>query len=141
MVYVRAHVIKLLNGDLCVQRPIAYHGAALDTSLEAGKHVFDVNFFGVMLMVQAFTPMLIESITFSSPPSVISKLPLSSWLPQSWTGLEGGRGLIINIGSINSILPTPFCPVYNASKAALNHYSNCLRLELAPFKYVSLSFI
>lgn len=141
MVYVRAHVIKLLNGDLCVQRPIAYHGAALDTSLEAGKHVFDVNFFGVMLMVQAFTPMLIESITFSSPPSVISKLPLSSWLPHLWTGLEGGRGLIINIGSINSILPTPFCSVYNASKAALNHYSNCLRLELAPFKYVSLSFI
>lgn len=116
---------------------IAYHGAALDTSLEAAKHVFDVNFFGVMLMVQSFTPMLIEAAALSSTPSLISRLPYSTWLPYSWTGMVGGRGIIVNIGSINSILPTPFCSVYNASKAALNHYSNCLRLELAPFKYAS----
>lgn len=115
---------------------IAYHGAALDTSLETAKHVFDVNVFGVMLMVQAFSPMLIKSASSYSTPSALSKLPLSAWLPYSWTGYEGGKGLIVNIGSINSILPTPFCSVYNASKAALSHYSNCLRLELAPFKCV-----
>lgn len=112
---------------------VAYHGAALDTSLEAARSVFDVNFFGVMLMAQAFAPFLIKSAA-PPPASILAKIPFSSWLPYSWTGLEGGRGLIVNIGSINSILPTPFCSVYNASKAALNQYSNCLRIELAPFK-------
>lgn len=90
-----------------------------------------------MLMVQEFTPLLIESAaTAPAPSGFLSYLPFYSRFPTTWTGLEGGRGIIINIGSVNSIVATPFAPVYNASKAALNQYSNCLRVELAPFKYV-----
>ena len=35
---------------------IAYHGAALDTSLEAARSVFDVNFFGALRVARAVIP-------------------------------------------------------------------------------------
>lgn len=42
-------------------------------------------------------------------------------------------GLIINIGSISGIIPTPFSGAYASSKAALHCLSDALRMELAPF--------
>jgi short-subunit dehydrogenase len=44
-----------------------------------------------------------------------------------------GKGLIINIGSISGIVTTPFAGAYCASKAALNLFSDTLRMELKPF--------
>ncbi|PHH90749.1 hypothetical protein CDD83_2745 [Cordyceps sp. RAO-2017] len=38
-------------------------------------------------------------------------------------------GTIVNIGSIGGVVPAS----YNASKAALHHWSNTLRLEMSPF--------
>lgn len=43
------------------------------------------------------------------------------------------RGKIVNIGSITAVTPYVFGSVYNATKGALQAYSNTLRLELAPF--------
>jgi 1-acylglycerone phosphate reductase len=71
------------------------------------KGIFDVNVFGVMRVVQAFVPLLIEA-----------------------------EGTIVNIGSIAPIVPLVFGGAYNASKAALHAYADCLRIELKPFKYV-----
>ncbi|OBT68759.1 hypothetical protein VE03_02206 [Pseudogymnoascus sp. 23342-1-I1] len=43
------------------------------------------------------------------------------------------KGKIVNIGSITAVTPYVFGAVYNATKGALQAYSNTLRLELAPF--------
>ena len=44
-----------------------------------------------------------------------------------------GHGLIVNIGSTNGVLVTPFMGAYSAGKYALEAYTDALRLELAPF--------
>lgn len=44
-----------------------------------------------------------------------------------------GRGMIVNIGSITGIAPTPFSGAYAASKAALHALSDALRMELSMF--------
>lgn len=46
--------------------------------------------------------------------------------------LRAGRGRIVNISTINAVLPLPFWGLYSASKAALDALSHALRLELAP---------
>ena len=47
-----------------------------------------------------------------------------------------GRGHIVNISSGAGTLPIPFLSQYGSAKAALNHYGDVLRIELAPFKCV-----
>ncbi len=68
------------------------------------RATFETNVFGVMAMVQAFTPLLIPT-----------------------------RGLIINIASLSAVLPYIFGSVYCATKGAVVSYSRCLRQELRPF--------
>lgn len=46
---------------------------------------------------------------------------------------QQGYGLIVNIGSISGITPTPFSGAYCASKAALHVLSDVLRMELSSF--------
>ncbi|MEM9214837.1 MAG: SDR family NAD(P)-dependent oxidoreductase [Cyanobacteria bacterium P01_F01_bin.150] len=46
---------------------------------------------------------------------------------------SGRKGLIVNIGSISGIVPTPFAGAYCASKAALHALTEVLRMELASF--------
>jgi 1-acylglycerone phosphate reductase len=78
--------------------------------IEKVNAIFDVNLYGPMRMVKEFAVMLIAS----------------------------GDGRIVQIGSTAAVIPVPFSSVYNASKAALHAYSNTIRVELAPFKYVAL---
>ncbi|KZT02016.1 NAD-P-binding protein [Laetiporus sulphureus 93-53] len=78
---------------------------AIDMPMADARALFEVNFFAPMSMVQEFVQMLIGS----------------------------GDGRILMISSVGSVMPLPFCSVYNASKAALTQFSNSLRLELAPF--------
>jgi len=76
----------------------------LDTEVSVAKRMFDVNVFALMTVTQAFMPLLIES-----------------------------KGTVVNIGSIAGKAPMPWQGYYNASKAAVNHLSDQLRLELSPF--------
>lgn len=97
--------------------------------------MLDVNVVGVILMIQAFSGLLIAAAAQSPAPTTaqkwLSSLPLVSRL---FPPPEGGHGLIVNISSVNSYIPLPFVATYNASKAALNQLSDTLRLELQPFK-------
>ncbi|KAK0383163.1 hypothetical protein NLU13_9076 [Sarocladium strictum] len=82
----------------------AYSMTVLDSDIEAVKQMFDVNFFGVLRVTQAFSPLVIAA-----------------------------RGKIINISSIAGEFPNNFTGAYNASKAALSSISDSMRIELAPF--------
>ena len=81
-----------------------YTVPALDVELDEVRLTFETNLFAVMMLCQAFAPLLIQS-----------------------------KGTIVQIGSLAGIMPYVFGSVYNASKAALHSYSDTLRVELAPF--------
>ena len=80
---------------------------AVDTDLSSVEKMFAVNVFGPMRMVHHFHRPIVEA-----------------------------KGLIINICSVGGISPYVFGASYNASKAALAHYGNTLRVEMQPFGFV-----
>lgn len=118
-------ICKFKNGKCnhkLSQFEIGYTMTAIDTDVNAVQKMFDVNVFGPMRMVHHFHDALIKS-----------------------------TGTIVNIGSIGGIIPYVYgcescCPwslkslvhlnlaSYNASKAALHHWSSTLRVEMAPFE-------
>lgn len=77
---------------------------ALDVSDEDIESTFETNIFSIIKIVRELGPFIIRA-----------------------------RGKIVNIGSITAVTPYVFGSVYNATKGALQAYSNTLRLELAPF--------
>ncbi|KAL8744108.1 MAG: hypothetical protein Q9190_003609 [Brigantiaea leucoxantha] len=77
---------------------------AVDTEVAQVEKMFAVNVFGAMRMVHYFHKELIAT-----------------------------KGVIINIGSIGGVCPFIYGASYNASKAALHHYGNTLRVEMSPF--------
>ena len=93
------------------------------SGLDNWKQIFDVNVFGTMQMTQAFIPLLVAANSNS--------------VNTQWSSR------IIQIGSIAAMGPTPFYSAYNASKAAMLHYGNTLRVELAPFgvKVITVSIL
>ena len=78
---------------------------ATDVDVDEARQTFETNFFSIVTITKAFTPMLIAA-----------------------------KGLILNIGSIAGIIPYVFGSIYNASKAAVHSYSQTLRLELEPYE-------
>lgn len=106
-------------------RFLGYTMTAIDTDVEEVQKMFDVNLFGHMRMVREFHPLLIRA-----------------------------QGCIVNIGSVGGIVPymygckslqltrchrrsLTFVASYNASKAALHHWGNTLRVEMSPLGLVS----
>ncbi|KAI4259121.1 MAG: hypothetical protein LQ352_000915 [Teloschistes flavicans] len=85
-------------------RGIAYTMTAVDTDTQQAEKMFGVNVFGPMRMVRVFHRMIIAA-----------------------------KGRIVNIGSIGGMTPYVYGAAYNASKAALVHYGNTLRVEMLPF--------
>jgi len=84
-----------------------YHllGAATETTPEELRAQLELNFFGCVNVMQAVVPPM----------------------------LAQAHGRIINVSSIGAVLATPFASAYNASKFALQGYSESLRAELRPF--------
>ncbi|KAF2177782.1 NAD(P)-binding protein [Zopfia rhizophila CBS 207.26] len=103
----KANVQKLTGGRLDVLvncAGIAYTMTAIDTDVVAVQRMFDINVFGPMRMVRHFHDFIIEA-----------------------------KGVIVNIGSIGGVIPYLYGSSYNATKAALAHWGNTLRVEMAPF--------
>ncbi|TVY75807.1 NADPH-dependent 1-acyldihydroxyacetone phosphate reductase [Lachnellula suecica] len=115
VVALKENVIRLTGGhlDFLVNNAgVCYTMTAIDTDVEEVKKMFDVNVFGPMRMVHHFHQLLIDS-----------------------------GGTIMNIGSIGGIIPYVYGSSYNASKAALHHWSSTLRVEMAPFSVKVLTII
>jgi NAD(P)-dependent dehydrogenase (short-subunit alcohol dehydrogenase family) len=79
-------------------------GAAQENSLEEVKSQMDLNFYGALNMIKAVLPIFLDQ-----------KL-----------------GKIINMSSLGGLLSLPYTGAYNASKFALEGYTEALRLELFP---------
>jgi len=78
-------------------------GTAIGGSAQVFRKTMDVNYFGVVNGVQAFLPAMLES---------------------------GKDGVIVNTGSKQGITKPPGNVAYNASKAALNAFTEGLQHEL-----------
>ncbi|OTB01231.1 hypothetical protein M426DRAFT_221919 [Hypoxylon sp. CI-4A] len=76
----------------------------LDVDIERAQQVYDINVWGPIRTVQAFSKLLIES-----------------------------KGRIVNLSTCGAAVNTPWIASYCSSKAALTSISETLRLELAPF--------
>lgn len=85
-------------------------GASEETSLVEIDDQMKLNFYGAINMIKAVTPVF----------------------------LEQKSGKIINMSSLGGLLSLPYTSAYNASKFALEGYTEALRLELLPLGiYVS----
>jgi NAD(P)-dependent dehydrogenase (short-subunit alcohol dehydrogenase family) len=80
-------------------------GAVEEVSLEEAQSQFDTNFFGVVRMVRAVLPFM----------------------------RQRKQGRIINVSSFSGVSSIPFLGVYSASKAAVEGYTEALRMEVRPF--------
>lgn len=81
------------------------YGSVEDVTIDEARGQFEVNLFGLARMTQLVTPAM----------------------------RERGSGLIMNISSMGGKVFTPLGAWYHASKHALEGWSDCLRIELAPF--------
>ena len=77
-------------------------GAAEESSVEQAQAMFDVNLFGVVRTIQAVLPIMRSQ--------------------------KGGR--IINISSVQGLIPAPYMALYGASKHAVEGYSESLDHEI-----------
>ena len=75
------------------------------TPIAAARDLFETNTLGAIALTQAVVPQMRERRT----------------------------GVIVNVSSSVTLRPLPLLSVYTASKAALNAFSECLALEVAPF--------
>jgi 3-oxoacyl-[acyl-carrier protein] reductase len=79
-------------------------GAAIDTTIDAVRKIFDINVF--------------------------SALEWAGKVHRAWMGEHGGA--IVNMTSVTGIRPTPVLGIYGMSKAALKYLTELLAVELAP---------
>jgi NAD(P)-dependent dehydrogenase (short-subunit alcohol dehydrogenase family) len=81
---------------------IASYGSVLQVDPEAFKRVLDINVLGVFHTVRATLPSVIDR-----------------------------RGYVLIVSSLAAYAAAPGLAPYNASKAAVEHFANALRLEVA----------
>ncbi|KAK4687801.1 hypothetical protein P7C73_g2312, partial [Tremellales sp. Uapishka_1] len=106
----KAEVIRLTGGKLNFLINNAAMGDSaptLELDLDKLRALYEVNTFGPLRMVQAFTPLLVNSAMSS-----------------------GSKSVILNVGSVAAKLAVPFQGGYDSSKAALQTLSDVLRKEM-----------
>src|SRR5512135_1789031 len=83
---------------------IPYGGPVEHLALDKVRREFEVNFFGVISVTQAFLPLL-----------------------------RRARGRIVNMSSVGGMVSSPFVSPYSSTKFALEALSDSLRMELSPW--------
>lgn len=68
------------------------------------RRLYDSNVFGLLAVTQAFLPLLRQA-----------------------------QGRIVNVGSITSLMVTPFHGIYSSAKMAVQGITDAMRMELRPF--------
>lgn len=102
------HTIESAHGGIDVlvnNAGFGMYGAMEDASLADARYQFEVNLFGMARLTQLALPHMRRK----------------------------GAGRIINISSMGGKIYTPLGSWYHASKHAVEGWSDCLRIELAPF--------
>jgi NAD(P)-dependent dehydrogenase (short-subunit alcohol dehydrogenase family) len=85
---------------------IGVYGSVEEVPMTEARRQFEVNLFGIARLTQLILPAM----------------------------REARSGTIVNVSSIGGRVYTPMGAWYHASKHALEGWSDCLRLEVAPFK-------
>lgn len=88
-------------------------GSVENTPTEDLRYMFDVNFFGTVETTKAVIPYMRKT----------------------------GGGRIATMSSVASFLPIAFQTFYSANKAAINMYTEGLRIELKPFNIHPVVFL
>lgn len=101
----------------------------IDSSISEGKRLFNINIWGTLAVIQAFTPQLIQNKGTVVNMSSIGALINTPWLGKSSKPVVSAKNL------------TSFPGVYAASESALNTLGETLRLELAPFHVRVLTLV
>lgn len=92
--------------DVLINNAAVFQNMPLaDVDLNEGRKLFEVNFFGVLAVIQAFLPLLLAT---------------------------DGSGMVANVSSMSAIVCPTWQGMYASSKAALLAMGNTLRIELAP---------
>lgn len=81
------------------------YGSVEETSISDARYQFEVNLFGLARLTQLLLPAM----------------------------RQRGAGKIINLSSMGGKIYTPLGAWYHATKHAIEGWSDCLRIELAPF--------
>lgn len=81
------------------------YGSVEETSMADARYQFEVNLFGMARLTQLLLPAMRKK----------------------------GAGKIVNLSSMGGKIYTPLGAWYHATKHAIEGWSDCLRIELAPF--------
>ncbi|KAI1141862.1 putative short-chain dehydrogenase/reductase [Hypoxylon sp. FL0543] len=81
----------------------AFHMPLLDVDIKEAKKFYDVNFWSVLAMTQAFAPMVVNA-----------------------------KGVVVNHSSVVSNLAIAWGGMYSSSRAAVRQLSEVMRVELEP---------
>lgn len=88
---------------------VGYNIPLADVDLKTAQSVFNLNVFAVLAVTNTFLPLLLKSAACRRDP------------------------VIVNQVSISAATPVPFIGIYGASKAALAHLTDTMRLEMSCF--------
>lgn len=116
----------------------------LDTDMQKARELFEVNFWGVLGCIQGFKKLLVEGggcVVNVASVSAVAMNPYESSYFSYFSSIPPLTVFFIPIKStLNPDLPS-ICPrkliwicvgIYNASKAALAHFTSTISIELRP---------
>jgi NAD(P)-dependent dehydrogenase (short-subunit alcohol dehydrogenase family) len=111
-----------------------------DQPMAVWQKTFQTNLFGTIEWTRGFVEALTQAARDRSSrqnPSCNPRDTSSHNSAQNLGSHTTQSSWIINISSTAALKPIPYYSAYGASKAALNYWSQCLALELAPWVRVN----